>query len=126
VHSVPHRQNGVLLGLANIRGELLPCFSLQQVLGLDPAEPVATGKAPKDHVATGRLLVMQREASRAVCPVTAVHGIVHFLPHHMVAPPTTIAKAAVAYTRSALQWQEKLVGLLNDDVLFRTLNRSLA
>lgn len=126
VHSVPHRQNGVLLGLTNIRGELLPCFSLQQVLGLAFTEPVVTGRTAKDHAAAGRLLVMQREGSRAVCPVSAVHGIVHFLPHDMAAPPTTVAKAAVAYTRSALHWQDKLVGLLNDELLFTTVNRSLA
>src|SRR5580658_8237967 len=28
IHSMPHRRDGMLLGLANIRGELLPCFSL--------------------------------------------------------------------------------------------------
>jgi chemotaxis-related protein WspD len=126
VHSVPHRQNGVLLGLTNVRGELLPCFSLKQVLGVEFTEPVVVGKAVNDQAATGRLLVMQREGGRAVCPVSVVHGIVHFLPQDIVAAPATIARAAVAYTRSALRWQEKLIGLLDDELLFKTVNRSLA
>ena len=35
VHSLPHRQHGVVLGLINIRGELLICVSLGQLLGLE-------------------------------------------------------------------------------------------
>ena len=126
VHSVPHRRNGVLLGLTNIRGELLPCFSLQQVLGLEFTDPAAANKAAKGHAVGGRLLVMQRDGSQAVCPVSEVHGIVHFFPRDMTPVPATIAKATAAYTQSALRWQEKLVGLLNDELLLKTVNRSLA
>lgn len=34
LHSLPHRRGGVVLGLVNVRGELLVCASLHRVLGL--------------------------------------------------------------------------------------------
>ncbi len=126
VHSVPHRRNGVLLGLSNIRGELLPCFSLQQVLGLDLADTSTAERPDKSHSVGGRLLVMSRENSRAVCHVSEVHGIVHFYPRDITPASATITKAAAAYTRSVLAWKEKMVGLLSDEMLFKSFNRNLA
>ena len=35
VHSLPHRQNGAVLGLASVRGELLVCVSLGLVVGVE-------------------------------------------------------------------------------------------
>ncbi len=37
IHSLPHRRSGVMLGLANVRGELLICVSLAMLLGVAPA-----------------------------------------------------------------------------------------
>lgn len=34
VHSLPHRRQGIVLGLVNVRGELLICVSLGRLLGL--------------------------------------------------------------------------------------------
>jgi len=123
IHSIPHRRNGVILGLANVRGELLVCFSLQHVLAL---EQVTEAKREKQHVAAGRFLVMERDGQRAVCPVDEVHGIAHFHPGEITPTPSTIAKADVAYTKSVLSWQMQSVALLDDQLLLRTVNRSLA
>ena len=123
IRSIPHRRDGVVLGLANIRGELMVCFSLPRVLGL--AE--AAGHEPRKHrAASERLLVIQREGSRAVCPVDEVHGVHRFDSHALAALPATVAKASANYTRGVLHWQEKPVGLLDDELLFHTFDRSLA
>lgn len=122
-HSIPHRRNGVVVGLVNIRGELLVCFSLQQILGL---ERVAELAPDKQRVAAGRLLVIQIEGSRAVCPVDEVLGLARFHPRDQAPVPATIAKAAATYTRSILSWQKKSVGLLDQQLLLHTVNRSLA
>ena len=39
VHSLPHRRQGIVLGLVNIRGELLICVSLGHLLGLERTPP---------------------------------------------------------------------------------------
>jgi chemotaxis-related protein WspD len=122
IHSIPHRRDGVLKGLANIRGELLACFSLQKVLKLEEA----TLLEPPNTRASGRLLVIEREGLRAVCPVDEVHGLTRFHPRDLTAVPATLAKAAASYTRSLMSWQDRSVGLLDDELLFHTVNRNLA
>jgi chemotaxis-related protein WspD len=123
IHSLPHRHRGTVLGIANIRGELLVCISLRQVLALEPAmqRPAAALHAP-----FGRMLVVQRQGSRAVFPVDEVHGIERFDPQELSEIPSTLSKGTTAYARAVLPWRDRTVGLLDDAKLFQTLNRSLA
>ena len=123
IHSVPHRQNGVMLGLANIRGELLVCVSLQELLGLQQS---SKHKHDKHRAVNGRLMVIQREGSCVVCPVDEVYGIQNFHPREQMPIPATLAKATATYTLALLPWQQKSVGLLDDQLLFYTVDRSLA
>lgn len=122
IHSIPHRRDGALKGLANIRGELLACFTLQKVLQLEEA-PLSQ---PLNTRAIGRLLVIQHEGLRAVCPVNEVHGLARFHPRDLTPVPATVAKAAASYTRSLMSWQGRSIGLLDDELLFHTVNRNLA
>ncbi|NMG76936.1 chemotaxis protein CheW [Aromatoleum diolicum] len=124
IHAVPHRRNGVALGLANIRGELLACVSLREVLSLQAAKE---GKRDNHHAAGERFMVIQRDGNRLVCPVDEVHGILRFHRRQQIPVPATLAKATATYTLALLPWQqESSVGLLDDQLLFYTLNRSLA
>ena len=123
VHSLPHRRNGVVLGVANVRGELLVCISLRQILQL---EETAESKKDKNHTAIGRMLFLQHEGLRAVCPVDEVFGVRRFRPQELIPIHTTLAKATPTYTKSVLSWQEKSVGLLDETLLFYSMNRGLA
>jgi chemotaxis-related protein WspD len=123
IHSVPHRHNGVVLGLVNIRGELLACVSLREMLGL---EQTSEHKRGKHHTANGRFMVLQRDGNRVVCPVDEVHGIQRFNPSDQTPVPATLAKATATYTVALLPWKQKSVGLLDDQLLFYTINRSFA
>jgi chemotaxis-related protein WspD len=125
IHSLPHRRNSLLLGLASVRGELLVCVSIGQVLGLGAAAAAVGSKREKSRTVHRRLLVIRREGSRVVFPVDEVHGIHHFHPRELKEVPATVAKAAATYTKTMLPWQKKSVGLLDDQLLFYTLNRSL-
>jgi chemotaxis-related protein WspD len=123
IHSLPHRRNGAVLGLANVRGELLVCVSLGTVLGLDQTPPVKSDKPRTQH---RRLLVASREGSRLVFPVDEVHGIHRCPPSALKDVPATVAKATATYTKSIFAWEKRTVGCLDDQLLFYTLNRSLA
>ena len=35
IHSLPHQRSRALLGVANVRGALVACLSLVELLGLD-------------------------------------------------------------------------------------------
>lgn len=119
VHSLPHRLHGVVQGLTNVRGELLVCVSLSGVLGLDLAQQ-------SSRTAYKRLMVIRHEGDRLVFPVDEVFGIHHYHPDELREAPATVAKAAAAYIKAMLPWQDKAVGCLDEQLLFYKLNRSLA
>lgn len=120
IHSIPHRRQGIILGLANIRGELLVCVSLSRVLGIDSQLDAPT------HRAHDRLMVVNWESQRLVFPADEIHGIHRFPPREATEPPATITKSALTYTQAVFPWREHVVGMLDPSLLFSTLNRSLA
>lgn len=122
IHSLPHRRNGVVLGLANVRGELLVCVSLAQLLGIDPAEPAMSRQR---RVVQRRLLVLRGPGGRLAFPVDEAHGAERFDEASLQPVPATVAKSAARYSRAVLPWSGQAVGLLDDELLFHSLNRSL-
>jgi chemotaxis-related protein WspD len=73
----------------------------------------------------GRLLVLRRDAVRVVCPVDEVHGVVRFRRDTLRDLPATLAKAATRYSVKLLPWNGRSVGLLDDQLLFYTVKRSI-
>lgn len=121
IHSLPHRRQVIVLGLANVRGELVICVSLGRALGV---ENVAT--RPNLRTMYNRLLVARWEGQRLAFPVDEVHGIHRFDLGQLKPPPAVLSKSAHTYSRGVLQWQQQTVGFLNAESLFSFLNRSLA
>jgi chemotaxis-related protein WspD len=121
IHSIPHRRSGAVVGLANIRGELLVCVSLHELLRVQ-----ASSDAEKPERAAARLLVIQREGMRAVCPVDEVHGIERILEKDLGPVPATVSGADATYTRALMTWRTHTVGLLDEQALFQGVNRSVA
>ena len=120
VHSLPHRQPGIVLGLVNIRGELLICVSLGHLLGL---EGTPRGQAVRRTY--DRLLVTGWDGNRLVFPVDEVRGIHRFQVSELQEPPATLTKSNFSYTQGLLSWAGRTVGLLDAQRLFSSLNRSL-
>lgn len=121
IHSIPHRRRGVVLGLVNVRGELLVCVSLARLLGLDH------GASPEElRSYYGRLLILMWDGARLAFPADEVHGIHRLHPEDATHPPMMTAQAALTFTRGVFSCQQKMVGLLDPEPLFSILNRSLA
>ncbi len=57
IHSLPHRRQSIVLGLVNIRGELLICVSLARLLGIESSAgsppPAATARLRGESDGTG-------------------------------------------------------------------------
>lgn len=123
IHSLPHRRNGTVLGMTNVRGALLVCVSLHGLLGIDKTP--ATDNAQR-RLVHERLLVVGRDGERLVFPVDEIHGIHRFRPDQLGEAPATVTKSTATYTRAMLPWQDKAVGVLDDQLLFYSLNKSLA
>lgn len=117
VHSIPHRRDRVVTGLVNIRGELLVCVSLAATFNF-------TGETGRDH--TARLVVITREGDRFVFVADEVAGLHRFDDVDLGPVPATLAHAQATYTKGMLTWRDRPVGVLDDQLLFYTLNRNLA
>jgi len=117
IHSLPHRRGGVVLGLANVRGELRACVSLTRLLGIEDTDADATQP---------RLLVARHLSEPVAFAVDEVHGMRRYAAHELGDAPATIALAAGAYTKAVLPWREGFLGLLDEQKLFPAIDRSLA
>lgn len=116
VHSLPHQRSPVLLGVANVRGTLVACLSLAELLGLEagPA-PEAEGRRQP------RMLILAAEGGPILAPVDEVDGI-H--PLQLGAAGSTASSSRL--TRDVLQWRSRSVRVLDYPALLAAATRSLA
>jgi len=121
VHTLPHRRRNVVLGLVNVRGELLICVSLGRMLGLEPE-----GRPNAQKKIHDRLVVAGWNGGRFVFPVDEVHGVHRFQQSDMREPPATVTHSSLTHTEGVFSWRERTVGVLNADALFASMNRNLA
>ena len=110
-----------MLGLANIRGELLICVTLGRLLGVEQKDQ----RERSSLAAYDRLMVVNWDDSRLAFPVDEVPGIHRFQAQELKEAPATVARSNPTYTQGVFLWQERAVGLLDAALLFTTLNRSL-
>jgi chemotaxis-related protein WspD len=118
IHKLPHRAP-VVLGVVNVRGELLICLSLARLLSVEQT-PAA------DAIAYPRLVVMAGEQGRLVFPVDEMHGIERFAPGALQEVPASIGKAAATYTSAMLPWGLRSVGCLDTGLVLHGFHRGLA
>ncbi|WP_322064244.1 chemotaxis protein CheW [Burkholderia ubonensis] len=125
IHPLPHRRNGVVLGLVNVRGTLTIAASLGALLGLDLGlEHDAAARHASRH-AHARLLVVEHRGDTVALPVDEVEGVLRFAASALLPAPTTLAHAATMHTRGLLAWRDTTLGLLDADRVFDSLARSL-
>ena len=123
IHSLPNRRGGIVQGVAKVRGELLVCMSLGSVLGL--AHAVESGRG-RQRLALRRLVVIDLDGQSLGFAVDEMHGVARFDPSALKAVPATVARATATYSKAILTWDGHAVGLLDEQLLFYTLRRSLA
>ena len=121
IHSLPHRRQATVLGLANVRGELVICVSLSRVLGVQEVSSRQSQRMIYD-----RLLVANWDGQRLAFPVEEVYGIHRFEPEQLKPAPATVSKSSGTFARGILHWQQRAIGFLDAELLFSTLNRNLS
>jgi len=121
LHSLPHRRRGVVLGIVNIRGELLICASLGKLLGLDATAPIKRQLAVFD-----RLLVANWNGQRFAFPVDEVHGVHRFHSADLREPPATVSRSGFNCATGVFPWRNFTVGFLDPESLVAALNRNLS
>ena len=124
IHGVPHRSNRLLLGLANIRGELQLCISLRELLGIDPAEGGTLGSAANGG-SSQRLLVVELDHSRWVFPVDEVEGVQRVPVSALENLPQTVEKSPKYFSEAVFSRDGKRVGVLVAMRIFQALERTV-
>jgi len=127
IHSLPHRRDKTVLGVANVRGELLVCISLATILA-DPSgtAPQASPRTLRSAAPLPRLLVTRTPGGVVVFPVDEVQGMERYGARDLKRVPSTVALARAHYTRGLVALDGRNVGLLDEDRLFETVERALA
>jgi chemotaxis-related protein WspD len=115
-HRIAHRTNGVLVGLVNIRGQLLLQVSLHELLHLP---------APANVPAHPRLVVIQRDGASWVFAVDEVLGVQRFATTDVSPVPVTVAQGLSRVSRGLISFGEKNVGFVDSDQLFVLLRQAV-
>jgi chemotaxis-related protein WspD len=123
VHKIPHRSNAVLLGLANVRGELMLCVSLSQILGLEEEGDHEKTERPRNTAM--RMIVVNHGGEQWVFPVDEVEGIHRVSASRMEKVPTTVSRAPMAYSQGIFRLGPQRVAFLDEHLLLGTLKRSM-
>lgn len=118
-HSLPHQRGGLVLGLVNVRGELVVSVSLANALQV-PAET-----APARRATPPRLLVLGRGTRRLAVPVDEVFGLHRFDPEALAPAPVLGGESGRAHVRALLRWEGRTVGLLEMGTLLPALEKAL-
>jgi len=119
IHALPHRRNPAILGIANVRGELIVCLSLGRVLGV--AEDDA-----RDASKRRRLLVLRSETGRVAIPVDEVQHAQRYHDGELAPPPATVTRSENSFTTGLLVGPARTAGKLDEARLFAAIDRIIA
>jgi chemotaxis-related protein WspD len=120
IHSLPHQRSGALLGVANVRGALVACLSLVELLGLDGISNVAPGTRVMP-----RMLIIAAHGGPVVVPVDEVDGI-HAIDEQILdAASRSGTQASAKYTRGVLPFKGRSLRWLDEEQLLSAVTRSL-
>ena len=120
IHSLPHQRSRALLGVANVRGALVACISLVELLGLDSNPMIAQSSRT-----VPRMLILAAEGGPVVVPVDEVDGIHAIDERELEAASASGTHANARFTRGVLQWKDRSLRWLDEDQLLSAVHRSL-
>ncbi|GAB3629604.1 chemotaxis signal transduction protein [Pandoraea terrae] len=134
-HTLPRKQQRHLLGLVNLRGALMPCVALGELLGVTqaPAESSgnvngAPGAAGAGHAREGhaRLLTLRYGGHITAFPVSEIFGTIAPAAQEFLAAPATTPGAAAGFASTVVRWRDHVVGVLDPARVSAAFDRSLA
>ncbi|MBS7539517.1 chemotaxis protein CheW [Ancylobacter lacus] len=123
VHSLPHRDNALVLGIVNVRGELLVQVSLATLLGIGPRRSRPAGERTP---AFPRLVVIGGGGHRTAFAADEVHGLHTAAAKDVLDLPATVGKASSAFAAAIIAWNGTTVGELDARLVLDALDRGIS
>ncbi|NWB84875.1 chemotaxis protein CheW [Pseudomonas gingeri] len=119
IHSLPHQRSRALLGVANVRGALVACLSLVELLGLDASITVTPGGRIMP-----RMLIVGAQGGPVVLPVDEVDGI-HAIDQRLLDNASAAGpQASARFTRGVLPFRGCSLRWLDEEQLLSAVTRS--
>ena len=119
IHSLPHQRSLGLMGVTNVRGALVACVSLAEMLGLE------AGGASGERRVVPRMLILDCMGGPVVMPVDEVQGIEVIALREVVEAGNGSVPVARRFASGVLQWQGRSITLLDEQTTQQTIARSL-
>lgn len=121
IHRLPHYASVVLRGIVNIHGQLRLCFSMSELLGIEASKLEMVGK----RRVFPRMLVIRRNESRFALLVDEVFGSHRYIKEDILPVPPSLARVLAKFMRGIYRDGEKSVGLINEELMFQAMEKSL-
>jgi chemotaxis-related protein WspD len=115
IHRIPHRTNPIVAGMANLRGQLYLCASLQGLLGIEPSDGADVLGA------RARMIVIRREHDLWAITADEVLGVNRVPREQLRNVPSTLANPSVNFSQAVFPWDGKSVGFLDEQRVFSGL-----
>lgn len=122
-HRIPHH-SGAMRGIANIDGELTLCFSLDFLVKHDEELPEST-VTPGAKKPAPRMLVIGFEKQTWGFTADEVLGVFNISAKELQKTPVTVSKSPTKLTRHVFECKGLRVGLMDEELLVRAMERSL-
>jgi chemotaxis-related protein WspD len=121
VHRIPHRHSKVLQGVVNLNGELQLYIALHELLQIE----MSTGPNldPLSYQ-SDRMVAIIKGGELWVFPVDEVDGIYSWNLSEIENVPVNISKSTANYIKGIIKMENRSIGLLDEELLFASLNRS--
>ncbi len=123
IHGLPHRRDGVVRGLVNVRGQLTICVALEQLFQVGA---ISNAEGARNTLLGRRLVVLSSQNQRLAFEVDEAHGTQRFDPDALEGVPATVAHAIASFTTGMLRWGERSLGVLDAELVLHALGKRLA
>lgn len=122
IHRIPHRSDGFVLGLSNVRGQLKICFSLQKLLGDD--------ERIKDHhigetKLQSRQIVVNLDHDIFVFPVSETADVLRFDDDELTVSSLLSGRLAPALFFGVIEVGERKINCIDPGVLYESIQKHL-
>jgi len=122
VHSIPHRSNNILRGTVNIDGQLKLVVAIESLLEI--SQGVENDFRKLDQ--SSGMLILNQGADEWVIESPEILGIRRFNLDEMENVPVTVSKSTANYLKGIFYYDQKHIGLLEEELLFFSLKRALS
>lgn len=118
VRRIPHRTNDVLRGLVNLRGQLNLCIDLAKVLEIEADSSTPSADQMMVAISLNQqkwVFVADEILGLFACDVDTLKNI-----------PVTVAKSTANYLKGTYTFDGKSASVLDEELLFYSLERRIA